>query len=410
MMKADHLLRILFVEDLPSDAELAERELRKEGLLFTAMRVETENGFLKALKDFHPDLIISDYAMPEFDGMQALKLSLEYDANLPFILLTGSMNEETAVACMKAGAIDYIIKEHIKRLPTAVASALEQRRVRLAKKETERALQENEKQYRELFESIIDVFYRTDNEGAILIVSPSIEKLLGYTPDEVIGRKTSELYIYPEARHHFVSTVREKGVVKGVEAVLRAKDGAEVWVSTHAHFYQDKQGKVLGVQGVTRDITNRKQAEEKLRQTMERLREAVSTTIQVIVSTVEARDPYTANHQLRSADLARAIATEMALSLDRIEGIRIAGSIHDLGKLSIPAEILSKPTRLTENEFALIKEHSRKGCDILKNVESPWPLAEIVYQHHKRMDGSGYPRNLKGDEILMEALILAVCD
>jgi putative nucleotidyltransferase with HDIG domain len=129
-----------------------------------------------------------------------------------------------------------------------------------------------------------------------------------------------------------------------------------------------------------------------------------------MVSAVEARDPYTSGHQLRSADLARAIATEMGFSQDTIEAIRMAGSIHDIGKLSIPAEILSKPTKLTNIEFSLIKEHSRKGYELLKDVESPWSLAEIIYQHHERMDGSGYPRSLKGDDILMEARILAVSD
>jgi putative nucleotidyltransferase with HDIG domain len=124
----------------------------------------------------------------------------------------------------------------------------------------------------------------------------------------------------------------------------------------------------------------------------------------------EAKDPYTAGHQKRVADLARAIATEMKLPHDTIEGIRMAGSIHDIGKLSVPAEILSKPTKLTNLEFSLIKEHTRVGYEMLKNVESPWPLAQIVYQHHERMDGSGYPRNLKGDEILMGARIIAVAD
>ena len=113
---------------------------------------------------------------------------------------------------------------------------------------------------------------------------------------------------------------------------------------------------------------------------------------------------------MRVADLARAIATEMGLSQDTIEAIRMAGPIHDIGKLSIPAEILSKPKKLTEIEFSLIKEHARTGYEMLKDVESPWPLAQIVYQHHERMDGSGYPRNLKGDEILMEARIMAVAD
>ncbi|MEW6187019.1 MAG: HD domain-containing phosphohydrolase [Thermodesulfobacteriota bacterium] len=158
------------------------------------------------------------------------------------------------------------------------------------------------------------------------------------------------------------------------------------------------------------EISVRRQAEDELRNSLEALRKAIGATVQVMVAAVETKDPYTAGHQIRVADLSRAIATEMVFPKDKIEGIRLAGSIHDIGKLSIPAEILSKPTKLSETELALIKEHSWKGYEILKHVESPWPLAEIVYQHHERMNGSGYPRNLKGDEILMEARIMAVAD
>jgi len=173
---------------------------------------------------------------------------------------------------------------------------------------------------------------------------------------------------------------------------------------------RDDNGELIAAIETLQDITDRKRAEKKLEETLENLRKSMGTTIQVMVSTVEARDPYTAGHQLKSANLARAIATEMGLSQEKIEGIRMAGSIHDIGKISIPAEILSKPTKLSEIEFALIKEHAHRGFEMLKNVESPWPLAEIVYQHHERMDGSGYPRNLKGEEILMEARILTVAD
>ncbi|MBU4583411.1 MAG: HD domain-containing protein, partial [Proteobacteria bacterium] len=171
-----------------------------------------------------------------------------------------------------------------------------------------------------------------------------------------------------------------------------------------------EKGKVKGEFGIARDISERKLAEEKLKDTLESLRKAVNTTIQVMVAAVETRDPYTAGHQIRSANLARAIATEMGLPQEKIDAIRMAGSIHDIGKLSIPAEILSKPTKLSEIEFSLIKEHARRGFEMLKDVESLWPLAEIVHQHHERMDGSGYPGNLKGDAILIEARILAVAD
>jgi PAS domain S-box-containing protein len=184
----------------------------------------------------------------------------------------------------------------------------------------------------------------------------------------------------------------------------------KLFMEVNAYPIFDDNNHVIMIAEHVRDITERKRAEEHLRETLDRLRKAMGTTIQVMVSAVEARDPYTAGHQLRTADLARAIATEMGLPQDKIEGIRMAGSIHDIGKLSIPAEILSKPTKLTNIEFSLIKEHSRQGYEILKDVESPWPLAEIVYQHHERMNGSGYPRNLKGDDIIMEARIMAVAD
>jgi HD-GYP domain-containing protein (c-di-GMP phosphodiesterase class II) len=175
-------------------------------------------------------------------------------------------------------------------------------------------------------------------------------------------------------------------------------------------FIRDENGKPLSILGEGRDITERKQAEGKLQQTLESLRKAFNTTINVMISAIEMRDPYTAGHQKKSADVARAIGTEMGLTQEKIDGIRMAGIIHDIGKLSIPAEILTKPTKLTNIEFSLIKEHSRSGYEMLKDVESPWPLAEIVYQHHERMNGTGYPRNLKGDEILIEARILAVAD
>jgi HD-GYP domain-containing protein (c-di-GMP phosphodiesterase class II) len=194
--------------------------------------------------------------------------------------------------------------------------------------------------------------------------------------------------------HYYLRVLRQSGAVLQVEVYGSLTD------------YNGRPA----VMGALLDITERKRVEEKLQKTLDSLRKAVGVTIQVMASAVEARDPYTSGHQIRSADLARAIAMEMGLPQDKIDGIRMAGSIHDIGKLSIPAEILSKPTKLSEIEFSLIKEHARKGYEMLKDVESPWPLAEIVHQHHERMDGSGYPRNLKGDDILIEARILTVAD
>lgn len=140
------------------------------------------------------------------------------------------------------------------------------------------------------------------------------------------------------------------------------------------------------------------------------LNRALEGTIRAMALAVESRDPYTAGHQQRVAELARAIAEEMELSTEEVQTVHYAGIIHDLGKLSVPAEILSKPTRLTAAEFELIKAHPGTGSEILKTVEFPWPLAKIVLEHHERMDGSGYPLGLSGDAIRMEARILAVAD
>jgi HD-GYP domain-containing protein (c-di-GMP phosphodiesterase class II) len=225
-----------------------------------------------------------------------------------------------------------------------------------------------------------------------------------------IDDMAGQVYADPEDRLAFTRAMEESNEVKGYELRLKRKDGSGLWVSINARAVRDGTGKVLYYEGQSEDITPRKLSEEKLRETLESLRKAVGTTIQVMVSAVETRDPYTAGHQKRVTDLARTVAQELGLAQETIEGIRMAGSIHDLGKISVPAEILSKPTTLSEIEFALIQAHSQYGYEILKNVESPWPLADIVLQHHERMDGSGYPQGLKGEAILLEARILAVAD
>lgn len=156
--------------------------------------------------------------------------------------------------------------------------------------------------------------------------------------------------------------------------------------------------------------TARNRAEVEVKKNLNKLRQTLGAIIQVLEKTVEVRDPYTAGHQRRVADLARSISTEMGFSQDRIDGIRIAGIIHDIGKIYVPAEILSKPRRLTTFEFNLVKTHSQVGYDILKTIDFPWPVAKIVLQHHERLNGSGYPNKLMHDNILIEARILGVSD
>jgi PAS domain S-box-containing protein/putative nucleotidyltransferase with HDIG domain len=283
------------------------------------------------------------------------------------------------------------------------------------------ALLESEERYRLITENTADTIAVFDlNLNITTYVSPLIRKLRGYTVQEAMTQTLNQM-LTPDSFQQLSKlfadqmALESSGTADPARTVLieleeNCKDGSTIWVEVAASFLRDNNFKPNGILTLTRNITDRKQAEERLKETLDRLRKAFGTTIQVMVSAVEMRDPYTSGHQKKSADIARAIAMEMGFPQDKVDGIRMAGIIHDIGKLSIPAEILSKSTKLTNIEFSLIKEHSRTGYEMLKDVESPWPLAEIVYQHHERMNGSGYPRNLKGDEILMESRILAVAD
>ncbi|MFQ6066196.1 MAG: HD domain-containing phosphohydrolase [bacterium] len=159
-----------------------------------------------------------------------------------------------------------------------------------------------------------------------------------------------------------------------------------------------------------RELVVRKQMEAALQQSFEKLQRTMEDTIQCMARIVEMKDLYTAGHQRRVTQLALAIAKEMNLSKEQIDGIRMAGIIHDIGKISIPAEILSKPCQLNEIEFGMIKTHTKTGYEIVSEIEFPWPVAQILLQHHERMDGSGYPQGLSAKNILLEARILAVAD
>ena len=269
-----------------------------------------------------------------------------------------------------------------------------------------------EETLRLITDNMSDMIRVTDLQGVNLYVSPSHVKILGYTQEERVGKSGFDL-IHPDDLEHIFNVFSEglsnKRPAKVVYRIKHA-EGHYIWLETIGDQLKNDQGEMTAVIMSSRDITDRKLAEQQLQDTLESLRKAVGVTIQVLATTVEARDPYTAGHQLKSANLARAIAMEMGLPQEKIDAIRMAGSIHDIGKLSIPAEILSKPMKLSELEFAMIKEHAGKGYEMLKDVVSQWPLAEIIRQHHERMDGSGYPRNLKRDDILIEARILAIAD
>jgi HD-GYP domain-containing protein (c-di-GMP phosphodiesterase class II) len=198
----------------------------------------------------------------------------------------------------------------------------------------------------------------------------------------------------------------EQGFVKGFEIIMRKKDGSLHWVSNTARAIRDEHGKTLYYEGTIEDITSRKQAEESVKQ----LKQTLLGTLHALSHSIEIREPGIAGHHKRVSKLGSAIACAMGLEDGVVESISMAGLVHDIGSMSVPVEILSKPSTLNEMEYSFIKMHPRSGYDILKETGLPYPVAEIVLQHHERINGSGYPQGLKGKEMLLEAGILAVAD
>ncbi len=267
------------------------------------------------------------------------------------------------------------------------------------------ALQASEDKYRQLFDMESDAIFLIDNEtGNILEVNESASVLYGYGREELLSMKQIDLSAEPEKTRQ--AAMEHRGSVP--LSYHRKKDGTVFPCEIVArHFIRNDR--IVHIAAV-RDITDRKQKEDEVLQSLAKFRTAMGAIIQTVSSMTEARDPYTSGHQRRVASLARHIAKEMGLPQESIDAIRTAGAIHDIGKISVPAEILSKPSKLSNPEIGLIRNHPDTAYGILKDIEFPWPVADIIHQHHERMDGSGYPGGLKGEEILIEARVLAVSD
>jgi PAS domain S-box-containing protein len=503
--------------------------------------VETAAAMRKALQEKQWDIILCDYKLPQFSAPSAIALLKETNIDIPILIISGKIGEDTAAECMLVGAQDYIMKNNMSRLCPAIARELDEADSRNKRKQMEQALFQSEEKYRNILENIEDGYYEVDLAGNFTFFNGSLCRIFGYSPEEMTGMnnrqytdeegskklfhvlnqvyKTGEpakefgwqiirkdqtkrhieasvsllkdlsgkptgfrgivrditerrlaeealrkneakyrhliedaqegifqstaegrhitvnqafanilgyespeevvknitdiahqVYVHPEDRAKIVQIIEKEGSVKGYEAQFYRKDGSKTWVSINMHVIRDDQGNLLYYQGIDQDITDRKKMEKERQENIERLRKSLGATINAMAVTVETRDPYTAGHQRRVADLARTIASEMKLTNEQIDGIRMASMIHDIGKISIPSEILAKPTKLTELEFSLIKTHSQSGYNILKDIDFLWPVAQIILQHHERINGSGYPNGLTEEQILLESQILAVAD
>ena len=274
-------------------------------------------------------------------------------------------------------------------------------------------IKESEECFRSLSENAPDIIYTLGIKGKFTYINPVIETILGYRPEEIIGRYFIDI-VRKEDVHRcieFFKQVRDhQQTIKEEMGILLHKDGTERYFSFSCAPNFDSESHFIGVVGTFKNMTDIRKSEMELKKSFEKLQSVMSSTIDAISIIVESRDPYTAGHQRRVTQLATAIACELALSKEKIDLIRMGSLIHDIGKIYIPSEILTKPMKLNDIEYAMIKSHPEVARKILKQVDFIPTVVDMVYQHHERIDGSGYPRKLKRDDILIEARILAVAD
>ena len=275
------------------------------------------------------------------------------------------------------------------------------------------ALEESNARFRSLVEATSDWIWEIDAKGIYTYSSPKIRDLLGFEAEEIIGKHLINLTVLKDVERTgllFNKLIESRKPFTSFENNCLSRDGRIVVIEKNGVPVFGEAGELLGYRGIARDISERKNALETLKKSRDDLHKSLEETVRSLASAAEKRDPYTAGHQLRVDTLACAIARELGLPEKQIEGLHFAALLHDIGKISLPSEYLAKPSRLSAEERAIIRCHTEVGYEILKNIPFPWPVADIVYQHHENLDGSGYPRGLTDKDILLEAKILAVAD
>ncbi len=278
----------------------------------------------------------------------------------------------------------------------------------------EEGLRHAEEKYRSIFRNAAEGIFQATAEGRFLTANPALAIMLGYrTAEELMVKVASiadQVYVDPNRWTEFTTILESRDWLLDYEIEYKRRDGSRFWVSTNVRVVRDAVGRLLYYEGASTDITERKRAEEGLKQAFGRLKLVLEGTVLALSRMAELRDPYTVGHQRRVAQLAKRIAEKMKLPAETVECVYISGILHDIGKANVPAEILVKPVPLNEYEINILRSHPKFGFEILNGIEFSYPVATTVLHHHERMNGSGYPLGLVAHEIAIEARILAVAD
>lgn len=401
--------RILIVEDEDIVALGIQSNLERLGYEVVG-RVGTGPEALALAESARPDLVLMDVMLEGcMDGIDAAG-ELHERYNLPVVYLSAATDAKTLDRAKRTDPFGYITKpfrEHELALAIEVA---------LFKARTDTQLQESQRLLATTLGSLAEAVVAVDTEGRVTYVNPAAMAMLGVDAEAALGSELSALFTIMEPDTRLpITALEEICSPRGAhplceDMLLRTPAGVEMPVGLSVSPMTGSRGDFRGRVLVLRNVTLRKQAEAELQGSMQALRTAFRQTVRALASMAEKRDPYTAGHQQRVAKLACAIGREMALPTETLEGLEVAGTLHDIGKVYVPAEILSKPARLSHMEMGIMKSHSEVGFEILREVTFPWPVARTVLEHHERLDGSGYPGGLKGTEISLEARILSVAD
>ena len=410
-------------------------EHKKLDLLLRQKREESEQQFRSFMENAPDGVYLSDiegnflygnlkceeitgYSREELGGKNLLELNLlpEKGIRRAAELLRENMEGKSTgpddlVLIKKDGSLIPIeITTSVLR-PNGQAVVLSFIRDITRRKQAENKLKESEAKYRGVIEAAVDQIFVIDSEMKVLSMNSFAADFFHKKPEDMVGKTLVE--IFPEqiaaSTSANIRKVFETGTNTIVEEILTFGD-KNIWNSTSLSPMKDPRGKVIAVIGIVRDITAGKQNEENLVKSYQKTKKTLNDAINTMAKIVEMRDPYTSGHQQRVAELATAIAREIGCGDEQIGQIRMAATIHDIGKIYVPSDILSKPGKITDNEFNLIKGHPQGGYDIVKGMDFPCSIADSILQHHERLDGSGYPNGLKDEQICLEAKILSVSD
>jgi PAS domain S-box-containing protein len=417
-MLKNSLINVLYIEDNKSDLDLTRHHLARYAPHISLDYAYTSSEALQLLADNKKkyDVLLLDYNLPGSDGLELLKdLNQILKDTVPVILVTSYGDEEIAVMSLRLGADDYVVKNegYLFKLPAIIENAYHINQ--LTQKVFE--LEESHFILNNILEKTLAGFWDWNLVKNTEYLSPTFKHMFGYKDHEMESSPDAwQRIIFPEDLLSMLAFLDRHVKSHGQEPFYceiryRHKDDSTVWVMCTGNVIEwAEDGTALRMIGCHIDITKRKQTEEELQQQRNELENRIHQSVKAISKIGELRDAYTAGHQRRVAALSCAIGRDMGLTDKRISNLSYGGLLHDVGKFFIPSEILNKPGKISALEYQILQTHVEESYNVVKEIDFPEEIHTMIYQHHERLDGSGYPQGLSGDEIIMESSILAVAD